>query len=129
MTESKDQKIPETKKLLFLNRKAPYGSSLPREALDAVLMASAFGQEITLVFLGDGVFQLKKHQDPSSIEMKNFSKTFAALEMYGVSAVFVEQKSMQQRGLTLDDLLIPAKLIEPDALGLMLEQQDQVLSF
>ena len=129
MTDSQKQPMPETKKLLFLNRKAPYGSSLPREALDAVLMASAFGQQITLVFLEDGVFQLKKQQDPSAIEMKNFSKTFAALEMYGVSAVFVEQNSIQQRGLTLDDLLIPAQLIQSDALSLMLERQDQVLSF
>lgn len=129
MTKTTEQKTPETKKLLFLNRKAPYGSSLPREALDAVLMASAFGQQITLVFLEDGVFQLKKKQDPSSIEMKNFSKTFSALELYGVSSIFVEQTSMEKRGLSLDQLAIPAEMIQPEALGTLLEEQDQVLSF
>ena len=129
MTETTEQQAPNSKKLLFLNRKAPYGSSLPREALDAVLMASAFGQQVTLVFLGDGVFQLKTQQDPSDIEMKNFSKTFAALELYGVSSIYVEQSSLQKRGLTLDQLLIPAKLIQPHELTELLEEQDQVLSF
>ena len=129
MTETTEQQAPNSKKLLFLNRKAPYGSSLPREALDAVLMASAFGQQVTLVFLGDGVFQLKTQQDPSEIEMKNFSKTFAALELYGVSSIYVEQSSLQKRGLTQDQLLIPAKLIQPHELTELLEEQDQVLSF
>lgn len=129
MTDTTKKQAPNPKKLLFLNRKAPYGSSLPREALDAVLMASAFGQQVTLVFLGDGVFQLKTQQDPSEIEMKNFSKTFAALELYGVSSIFVEQSSLQKRGLTLDQLLIPAKLIQPHELTELLEEQDQVLSF
>ncbi|MDF1642617.1 MAG: sulfurtransferase complex subunit TusC [Pseudomonadales bacterium] len=129
MTETTEQPAVNPKKLLFLNRKAPYGSSLPREALDAVLMASAFGQQVTLVFLGDGVFQLKTQQDPSEIEMKNFSKTFAALELYGVSSIFVEQSSLQKRGLTLDQLLIPAKLIQSHELTELLEEQDQVMSF
>ena len=129
MTETTEQQAPNPKKLLFLNRKAPYGSSLPREALDAVLMASAFGQQVTLVFLGDGVFQLKTQQDPSEIEMKNFSKTFAALELYGVSSIYVEQSSLQKRGLTQDQLLIPAKLIQPHELTELLEEQGQVLSF
>lgn len=127
MTDSQQQPAP--KKILFLNRRAPYGSSLPREALDAVLMASAFGQKITLVFLEDGVFQLKQQQDPSAIEMKNFSKTFAALELYGVDSVYVEQRSMEKRGLTLDHLLIPAKIIQPSELSVLLEEQDQILSF
>jgi tRNA 2-thiouridine synthesizing protein C len=129
MTEATEQQAADPKKLLFLTRKAPYGSSLAREALDAVLMASAFGQQVTLVFLGDGVFQLKTQQNPSEIEMKNFSKTFAALELYGVSSIFVEQSSLQKRGLTLDQLLIPAKLIQPHQLTELLEEQDQVLSF
>ena len=127
MTESQQQ--PDPKKLLFLNRRAPYGSSLPREALDAVLMASAFGQEITLVFLKDGVFQLKREQDPTAIEMKNFSKTFGALALYGVDSIYVEQRSMEKRGLTLDQLLIPAKMIQSSELAALLEEQDQVLSF
>ncbi|MBL4585338.1 MAG: sulfurtransferase complex subunit TusC [Pseudomonadales bacterium] len=128
MTDTEHKK-PKPKKLLFLNRRAPYGCSLPREALDAVLMASAFGQQVTLVFLDDGVFQLKKKQDPADIEMKNLSKTFAALEMYGVNEIYVEQASMQKRGLTLAQLLIPAQFIATQELSLMLEQQDQVLSF
>ncbi len=51
-----------SKKLLFISRHAPYGSSLARDALDAVLASSAYDQQLSLLFMDDGVFQLLKNQ-------------------------------------------------------------------
>ena len=36
--------------------------------------------------------------------MKNFSATYAALGDYEVNKIYVEKESMEERGLTLDDL-------------------------
>jgi tRNA 2-thiouridine synthesizing protein C len=36
--------------------------------------------------------------------MKNFSPTYAALGDYEVKKIFVEKESLDERGLTLDDL-------------------------
>jgi tRNA 2-thiouridine synthesizing protein C len=45
-----------------------------------------------------------KGQDTTGIEMKNFSPTYAALGDYEVNKIFVEKESLEERGLTLDDL-------------------------
>ena len=48
------------KKFMFVNRKAPYGTIYALESLEVVLITAAFDQDVSLVFLDDGVYQLKK---------------------------------------------------------------------
>jgi tRNA 2-thiouridine synthesizing protein C len=59
---------------------------------------------VSLAFVDDGVYQLTKGHDTAGIGMKNFSPTFAALGDYEVKKIFIEQESLEERGLTLDDL-------------------------
>jgi len=92
------------KKFLYVNRKAPYGTIYALESLEVVLIGAAFDQDVSLAFLDDGVFQLTKDQDTKEIGVKNFSPTFRALGDYEVTKLFVEQESLDERGLTADDL-------------------------
>lgn len=92
------------KKFLYVNRKAPYGTIFAQEALEVVLIGAAFDQDVSLAFLDDGVFQLTKGQDTKGVGLKNFSPTFNALGDYEVTKLYVEQESLDERGLTLDDL-------------------------
>jgi len=92
------------KKFLYVNRKAPYGTIYALEALEVVLIGAAFDQDVSLAFLDDGVFQLVKSQDTKEIGVKNFSPTFRALGDYEVTKLFVEKESLDERGLTADDL-------------------------
>jgi tRNA 2-thiouridine synthesizing protein C len=48
----------ETKKFMYINRKAPYGTIYAWESLEVVLIGAAFEQDVSLAFLDDGVFQL-----------------------------------------------------------------------
>jgi tRNA 2-thiouridine synthesizing protein C len=89
---------------LFINRKAPYGTIYALEALEVVLIAGAFEQQVTLIFMDDGVYQLTRNQNPAGIGMKNFSKSFGALGDYDVDQIFVDYESLNLRGLTSDDL-------------------------
>ena len=57
-----------------------------------------------VAFIGDGVYQLTKGQKTDGIGMKNFSPTYAALGDYEVTKIYVEKESLEERGLTLDDL-------------------------
>ncbi len=94
----------DVKKFLYVNRKAPYGTIYAQEALEVVLIGAAFDQDVALAFLDDGVFQLTKGQDTKEIGLKNFSPTFRALGDYEVTKLYVEKESLEERGLTLDDL-------------------------
>ena len=94
-----------TKKMLYINRNAPYGTVYALEGLEVVLIGAAFEQDVSMAFIDDGVYQILKGQDTSDSEMKNFSPTYKALGDYEVTKLYVEQESLEARGLTVDDLM------------------------
>jgi tRNA 2-thiouridine synthesizing protein C len=97
--------MSDIKKFLYLNRKAPYGTIYALESLEVVLIGAAFDQDVSLAFIGDGVFQLVDNQKTDGIDMKNFSPTYKALGDYDIKKIYVEKESLEERGLTKDDLL------------------------
>ena len=92
------------KKFMYMNRKAPYGTIYALESLEVVLIAAAFDQDVSLVFADDGVYQLMKGQETDEIGMKNFSPTYSALGDYDIKKIYIEKESLEERGLSLDDL-------------------------
>ncbi len=96
--------MSDVKKFLYVNRKAPYGTIYALESLEVVLIGAAFEQDVALAFLDDGVYQLTKDQNTDGIEMKNFSPTYSALGDYDIRKIYVEKESLEERGLTIDDL-------------------------
>lgn len=96
---------PKIKKFMYVNRKAPYGTIYALESLEVVLIGAAFDQQVTLAFLDDGVFQISKGQDTKPIGVKNFSPVYRALGDYGVTKLYVEKESLDERGLAVEDLM------------------------
>jgi tRNA 2-thiouridine synthesizing protein C len=117
------------KKFMFINRKAPYGSIYALESLEVVLISAAFDQDVSLAFLDDGVYQLKKGQQPKGIDNKNFSPTYRALDGYDIEKLYVEKEALEARGLTEDDLLVDVTVLSRAEMGALMEEQDVVLSF
>ena len=117
------------KKIAVVCRQPPYGSSLAREALDAAMAAAAFDQQVSLIFVGDGVWQLCRQQQPEAIDQRSFEKQLALLPLYEVEQLFADVDALRARGLAADDLSLPVKLLEPQAVATLLRQQDVVLSF
>ncbi len=118
-----------TKKFMYVNRRAPYGTVYALEGLEVVLIGAAFEQDVSVVFVDDGVYQLKKGQDTSGSDMKNFSPTYRALEMYDVEKLYVEKESLDARGLTQEDLLVPVEIVGSAELTELMEQQDVILNY
>lgn len=94
-----------TKKFMYINRKAPYGTVYALESLEVVLIAAAFEQDVSLAFIDDGVYQIAQGQNTQDIGMKNFSATYNALGDYDVTKLYVEKESLEERGLTEEDLM------------------------
>ncbi|MEJ1403267.1 MAG: sulfurtransferase complex subunit TusC [Candidatus Sedimenticola sp. (ex Thyasira tokunagai)] len=135
--------MSDIKKFLYLNRRAPYGTIYAWEALEVVLIGAAFDQEVSLAFVDDGVYQILKGQDTAETGMKNFSPTYSALGDYDVTQLYVEKESLEERGLTVDDLM-PLKwededddwaerdsirVISREEMAKIMEGQDVVFSF
>ena len=138
--EDGDQVI---KKFMYMNRKSPYGTIYALESLEVVLIAAAFDQDVSLVFADDGVYQLMKGQDTDEIGMKNFSPTYSALGDYDIKKIYIEKESLEERGLSLDDLQDlkyededddwaekdSIHLVSREELAEVIDQQDVVFSF
>jgi tRNA 2-thiouridine synthesizing protein C len=118
-----------SKKLLYVNRKAPYGTIYALESLEVVLIGAAFEQDVSLAFVDDGVYQLTKGQDTRGLQMKNFSPTFRALEDYDVTKLYVEKEALQARGLSEADLVVPVEVVNAQRMAEIMEAQDVILSF
>ncbi len=131
------------KKLMYVNRKAPYGTIYALESLEVVLIGAAFDQQVSLAFVDDGVYQLARNQSTDGIGMKNFSPTYAALGDYDVRDIYVERESLEARGLTLEDLMPltyededddwaekeSLRVVDSKELAALMGEQDIVLSF
>ncbi len=117
------------KKFMFVNRKAPYGTVYALESLEVVLISAAFDQDVSLAFLDDGVYQLKKGQQTKGIETKNFSPTYRALDGYDIEKLYVEREALDARGLSEEDLLVDVTVLSRAEMGALMDEQDVVLSF
>ncbi len=131
------------KKFMYVNRKAPYGTIYALEALEVVLIGAAFDQDVSLAFIDDGVFQLVDNQKTDDIGIKNFSPAFRALGDYDVTKLYVEQESLDERGISADDLMPlvwedededwaekpSIRVVSRDEMKTVLGDQDVILSF
>jgi tRNA 2-thiouridine synthesizing protein C len=117
------------KKFMFVNRKAPYGTIYPVESLETVLITATFDQDVSLVFLDDGVYELVKGQNSKGIGIKSCAPTYRALEGYDVEKLYVERESLDARGLTEQDLLVPVEVLGSTEMAALMAEQDVVLSF
>ncbi len=120
---------PTVKKFMFVNRKAPYGTIYALESLEVVLITATFDQDVSLVFIDDGVYEVVKGQQTKVIGIKNFSPSYRALDGYDVEKLYVDQASLEQRGLTEKDLLVPVEVLDAQQMGQLMAQQDVILSF
>ena len=135
--------MPQGKKFMDVNRRAPHGTIYALEGLEVVLIGAAFDQDVCMVFIGDGVFQLKKGEDTSDSDIKNFSPTYRALGDYDVNRLYVERESLEDRGLAGGDLMEltwededddwnekpSIQLVSRQELSDLMEAQDVILNF
>ncbi len=110
-------------------RHAPYGRSLAREGLDALMASAVFDQDLSLLFINDGVFQLKESQNTESIRQKNLEKMLAALSLYGVNDILVDQQALEQRQLSVEDLSLPVITLSATEIADLFQQQHVIFQF
>ena len=112
---------------MHVMRQAPHGTIYTYEGLEMILIMSAYDQDISVAFIDDGVYALKKGQDTEGIEIKGFSKTFGALEGYDVEKLYVDQISLEERGLTENDLVVDVEVLSSAEIGKIMAKQDVVV--
>ena len=115
------------KKIMHIMRNAPHGTIYTYEGLEMILIMAAYEQDISVVFIDDGVYALKKGQDTAGLEIKGFAKTFGALDGYDVENLYVDKISMEERGLTEQDLIVDVDILSSNEIGEMMTNQDVLI--
>ncbi|MPW37580.1 sulfurtransferase complex subunit TusC [Vibrio sp. B1Z05] len=117
------------KSIAFVFTTSPHTTAAGREALDAVLATSAYSENLSLFFIGDGVSQLLKHQQPQSILSRDYISAFRLLDLYEVEDLFVCDASLNDFGFSADDLFLDAQLLSGTEIAQKLAACDVVLRF
>lgn len=125
MTEYEDDEV--VKKIMHIIRRAPHGTIYSYEALETVLIMAAYDQDVSMAFIDDGVYTLKKDQDTSELEIKGYMKTFTALDDYDVEKLYVDRQSLEERGLTEDDLIVDVEVLDSAEIGKLMGEQDTII--
>ncbi|WP_136067737.1 sulfurtransferase complex subunit TusC [Modicisalibacter radicis] len=118
---------PQT--MLVVLRHAPHDSSWLREGLDVALVAAALGQDVTLLFLGDGVEALRSGQQAGPLGQKGSHTTLDMLAMYDIEDIRVDAASLAARGLTVAELDWPVTPVTSDVLPGLFATSASVFNF
>lgn len=118
------------KRIAFVFKSAPHGTSAGREGLDALLATSALSEDIGVFFVGDGVLQILPGQQPDKILSRDYIATFRVLPLYDIEQCYLCAESARERGLSENSAwVIDVDLLAPDALREKLHQFDVILTF
>ncbi|PMP06091.1 sulfurtransferase TusC [Vibrio breoganii] len=117
------------KKITFVFTSTPHSTAQGREGLDAILATSAYSENLQLVFVGDGVSQLLKQQQPQSILSRDYISAFRLLDLYEVEEVYVCSESLSELGFTQQELFLDAELLDSEGIAHKLAASDVVLRF
>ncbi len=115
--------------LTYLFRSAPHGSSAGREGVDALLAASAYCEDISVIFSGDGVYQLLQGQQTSDILSKDYAPMLKLFDLYDIEQVYVCESSLAERGLLQADLVLDAQKLSQSELAAQIHQAGKILTF
>jgi tRNA 2-thiouridine synthesizing protein C len=115
------------KRILFILKQAPYGSSAARDAIDMILASAAYDQILDILFIDDGVYQLLKDQQPE--QQKRIASLLAAFEMYDIENVYFEAQSLLARDIDQASLAISAQAKDSEGVKSLIQQADTVLTF
>lgn len=116
------------KKYLFLIRKLPGIGNHAQESMDMLLTTAVFDQQVSVLFIDDGIWQLKSDQNANVLALKNISSMLSALEFYDVHDIYVETDSLQVRGLNSCDLILPVTMLKRMEINKLLKSQDVIIS-
>jgi len=117
------------KKLGFIFRTHPHSSSQGREGLDALFAVSAYSENITVFFIGDGVTQLVANQNAKDVYCRNYAPAFKLMELYDIEQVYVCLDSIVDNGLSDAEFVLDVVRLNRDEIKEELQRCDAILTF
>lgn len=117
------------RQILAMCTRSPGQQLEAREGLDAILATAVFGQSVSVLFCGDGIWQLLASQGDFTGSNKALADSLAALPLYDVSDVYADAQSLQERGIVAAALPPFVTVIDATVASELLAESDCIMSF
>lgn len=115
------------KSLLLISGHAPWTGLAARETLDIALAGGAFDLPVSMLWRGEGVYQLLDNQQPGKLQQKNLQAQLSSLPLFGIEQLYVCSESLQQRNLPSEQLVLEVKLVNKSEIRQLLASHAQTL--
>lgn len=118
------------KKHFLICVKSPViGTPLLKEAVDVAMVAAAFGQPVSVLFEGDGIYHCLQHQEPEAVGLKAYQKMLGALALYDIDTVYICAKSARDRAVEPSALAHDFEWLERAAIIELIERSEVVIDY
>jgi len=117
------------KKILFILKSPPYSSTTAQEGVETILAASVFEQDITVLFMGDGVLQLLKSQQGNNIQRKNIASLLEAFPLYDIEKIYIHHDRDRNDHLINQECMLAAEEVSTERMAELLSKHDVVLTY
>ncbi|MBU2976827.1 DsrE family protein [Alteromonas sp. C1M14] len=114
--------------LLIRLTSTPYGTSDAADGLDFAIGATNYGHHVTLLFEGNGLWQLI-HQSPPDKGVKNHSKRLKSLTFFDIDACYYSEQDRLSLGITQDKLSPVVSKAEQGDITSLINNSDHVVTF
>ena len=115
-----------TRRFLFLLRRPPQGGVIDSELFDQMLTLAAFDQAITVLFIDDGVYRLNRETGEPVPTMEP-AGLLELLAFYDIESIWVEEESLVQRDMNLDEARLSVRTILREDVAGLLASHDVIL--
>ena len=115
------------KKILIIHTQSALNNLAGKEALDLSLIFAAYDQVVEVLFIGDGVTQCLKAQQPEHVQQKDYLSTFKLLEMYEVEGTFVCQQSIEKLGIATENVSSIFSIVDGARIQQLKQQADHIM--
>ncbi|WP_163930993.1 sulfurtransferase complex subunit TusC [Paraferrimonas sp. SM1919] len=117
------------KSVVYIFTSSPFANSKGREGLEAAMLCASYEQQVTLIFIEDGVYHILPAQTPESIGQKDYLASLKALPFYDIEDIYVCQQSANARSITVDDTQLDVEFVDNMQMQQCLRAADQVVVF
>ncbi|WP_343182487.1 sulfurtransferase complex subunit TusC [Buchnera aphidicola] len=118
------------KKIGIVFSHAPYGIGLGKYGVNFCLSMACYNSKIGVFFIGDGVFQILRYQQPDVILHKNYSLSFKMFSIFNIQKLYVCYDSLLSRGLNQDtQFLLKVNICKLRNIRKKMENFDFILNF
>lgn len=118
--------MQSSRRVLVICRTSAGAGPRAREALDIALAFGAFDQPVSLLFTGDGVWNLVAGQTGEATG--GMERLLGALPDYGIEPLLADARALRERGIRSEQMVTGCDLLDDAAVAALVDANDLVFS-